>query len=216
MSLAPSSPSLRNPPFRRLKQIWCLGVLVGLAASLRGTTVAPPAFSDLVNQSDYIVRAVVKSVSSEHARTNSRKIVTQVELEVREIIAGQPPQPLVLRVLGGKVGDQEMILEGVPQFKTGEEHILFVQGNGRQMYPLVAMMHGVYPIKREPSGREFMTRSNAVPLQDASEVVLPMTSGSAAELQRRMRGTAEALTPDQFAQQIRAAVKASNTRLNER
>jgi hypothetical protein len=119
-------------------------------------------------------------------------------------------------MMGGKIGEEEMILEGVPQYKVGEENIFFVQGNGRQVYPLVAMMHGVYPIKREPGGREFMTRSNRVPLQDTAEVVQPMTSGGAAELQRRMRRTDQALTPIQFVQQIRAAVKTSNTRLREK
>jgi hypothetical protein len=189
---------------------------LSLAARLVATTVNPPDFPDLVNQSDYIVRAVVKSVASEYAQPGSRKIVTNVELEVKEVIAGKPPEPLVLRVMGGKVGDREMILEGAPQFKVGEESILFVQGNGRQIYPLVAMMHGVYPVKREADGREFITRSNQVPLQDTAEVIQPMTTGGAAELQRRMRNPGEALTPAQFVQQIRAAVKPSNPRLHER
>jgi hypothetical protein len=180
------------------------------------TTVNPPEFSELVNQSDYIVQAVVKSVVSEYENPSSRKIVTKVELEVKEVVAGTPPQPLILRVVGGKVGDREMIVEGAPQFKVGDEHILFVQGNGRQIFPLVAMMYGVYPIKREASGRQFVTRSNRVPLQDSSEVVLPMTGGGVAELQRRMRGAGEALTPAQFVQQIRDAVKSSNPRLRER
>ncbi|MDI1251268.1 MAG: hypothetical protein PSV13_20565 [Lacunisphaera sp.] len=176
----------------------------------------PPEFPDLVNQSDFIVRAVVKTVVSEYAKPGSRKIITKVELEVREVVAGTPTQPLVLRMMGGKVGNDEMMLEGAPQFKVGEEGIYFVQGNGRQVYPLVAMMHGVYPIMREAAGREYMAQSNQVPLQDLSEVALPMAQGNAAELQRRMRRTSEALTPAQFVQQIRAAVKPSNNRLLER
>ena len=187
-----------------------------LCAQLEATTVNPPEFTDLVNQSDFIVRAVVKSVVSEYARPGSRKIITKVELDVREVIAGKPSQPLVLRMMGGKIGEDEMILEGAPQYKVGDEGIFFVQGNGRQIYPLVAMMHGLYPIKRETSGREFIARSNQVPLQDTAEVVQPMVSGGAAELQRRMRRTDQALTPAQFVQQIRAAVKPSNTRLREK
>jgi hypothetical protein len=192
-------------------------VLLGLVVLAPATTVNPPEFPDLVNQSDFIVRAVVKSVVSEYARPGSRKIVSKIELEVKEVIAGTPTQPLVLRVMGGKIGEEEMILEGAPQLKVGDENIFFVQGNGRQIYPLVAMMHGLYPIKREAaSGREFVARSNQVPLQSTAEVALPMTSGNAAELQRRMRSTGEALTPAQFVQQIRGAVKTSNTRLREK
>lgn len=192
-----------------------LAGVMGMANFSSATTVNPPEFPDLVNQSDFIVRAVVKSVTSDFSSPGSRKIVTHVELEVKEVIAGRPPQPLVLRVLGGKVGDREMVIEGAPRFEAGEESIYFVQGNGRQIYPLVAMMHGSYPVKREAGGREFVTRSNRVPLHDTSEVSQPMAGGGAAELQRRMRSPGGALTPAQFVQQIRAAVKPSNTRLRE-
>ncbi|MDP2139148.1 MAG: hypothetical protein Q8J74_14955 [Candidatus Didemnitutus sp.] len=206
-TLTSAAKRLRCRVFRGL---FLLLIALALTAQTRATTVSPPEFPDLVNQSDYIVRAVVKSVSSEYERPGSRKIVTWVELQVSEVIAGTPPQPLVLRVMGGKVGDREMILEGAPEFKVGDENILFVQGNGQQIYPLVGMMHGVYPIKREEaSGREFVTRSNWVPLQDIAEVALPMTSGGVAELQSKKISSAQALTPAEFAQRIRAVVKPS-------
>jgi|APLak6261667961_1056064.scaffolds.fasta_scaffold00457_4 hypothetical protein len=187
-----------------------------LATGGRATTVTPPEFPDLVNQSDFIVRAVVRSVVSEYAKPGSHKIITNVEMEVREIIAGTPTQPLVLRLLGGKIGNEEMTLEGAPQFKTGDEGVYFVQGNGRQVYPLVAMMHGVYPIKRTADGREFIARSNRVPLQDTAEVALPLTDGASAELQQRMSRPDRAMTPADFVQRIRSAVKSSNTRLRAR
>jgi hypothetical protein len=196
-----------------LMMAWALGVSTGVKA----TSVSAPEFVDLVNESDYIVRAVVKSVTSHYAQPASRKIITKVEMEVTEVIAGKPPEPLILQILGGKVGQEEMILDGAPQFKEGDEGIYFVQNNGRQISPLVAMMHGLYPIKKEAdSKREYVTRSNAVPLQNASEVALPITEGGAAELQRRMLTPSQALTPAEFAQQIRAAVKPSNPRLNEK
>jgi len=199
--------------FRRV--LCALIVFSSMDGVVRATTVAPPEFSDLVNQSDFIVRAAVKSVVSEYAQPGSRKIITKVELGVLEVVAGSPPHPLVLQILGGKVGEEEMVVEGAPQFRVGDDCILFVQGNGRRIYPLVAMMHGVYTIKREKDGREFVTRSNQVPLRDASEVSLPMAQGGAAELQRRMIGTAQALKPAEFVQRIRAAVKPDNPRLRE-
>lgn len=217
-----AAPSASELPFASkwagLKSRMLLLTLVSLALASdgRATTVKPPEFPDLVNQSDFIVRAVVKSVVSEYAQPGSRKIITKVGLEVREVIAGTPTLPLVLRVMGGKIGNEEMILEGAPQFMVGDEGVYFVQGNGRQIYPLVAMMHGFYPIKHEADGREYITHSNHVPLQDTAEVALPMTQGNTAELQRRIRRTTQALTPVQFVEKIRAAVKPSNTRLRER
>ncbi len=175
---------------------------------VRATTVVPPDFAQLVNESDYIVRAVVKSVNSEwREKDGHRHIFTLVELDVREVITGTPPQPLVLEMLGGRVGEEEMRVVGAPRFKIGDEDILFVRGNGRNIVPLFAIMHGRYPILKETgTSREYVARSNHAPMQDAAEVSLPMAGDTAPQMQLRMTSTATALTPAQFVQQIKAAV----------
>lgn len=195
----------------------CFVFLLGVAPA-QATTVVPPEFPQLVNESDYIVRAMVKSVTSEwRGSPEQGSIFTRVELEVREVIAGTPPQPLVLEMLGGKVGDQEITLQGAPKFRVGQEDILFVQGNGLNIYPLFALMHGRYPVRKElGTGREYVTRSNDVPLQDISEVSLPMAEGTVAELQRRMKNPAQALTPAQLVQRIKASVNPAYRRVRQR
>jgi hypothetical protein len=96
------------------------------------------------------------------------------------------------------------VVAGVPQFKVGDEDIFFVQGNGRNFYPLYAVMHGKYPVRRDQTtGREYVTRSNGVPLTDVAQVALPMAAGPAAELQRRMSRTTDALSPAEFSRLIR-------------
>jgi len=185
----------------------CFCLLLG-ALPVRATSVVAPDFPQLVNESDYIVRAVVKSTTSEWRETQGhRHIFTFVELDVREVIAGSPPQPLILQMLGGKVGDEEMTVAGAPKFIVGDEDVLFVQGNGQNISPLVAIMHGRYPVMKDKvTGREYMARSNRVPLQDTAEVGLPMAEGAATALQQRMKSPAQALTPAQFVQRVRAAV----------
>lgn len=197
-------------------------MVVGCLLSTSGlaTTVDAPDFPELVNESDYVVRGVVKSVSSEYrpnASGTGRKIITRVEVEVREVLAGTPPAKVVLEFLGGRIGNEEMILEGAPRFSVGSEDILFVSGNGRTICPLYGMMHGRYPVMREPrTGRQFVARCNRVPLRDPAEVALPVADGNAAELQRRMATPEQALTPDQFAQHIKAAVKPGYIRAKKR
>src|ERR1035437_6462420 len=111
------------------------------------TTINQPGFSSLVQQADYIVHATVKSVTAEWSTDGPNKhIITKVELSVQEVIAGTPPQPLVLVMLGGKIGDQELRVEGAPHFKVGDEDILFIHGNGQQFTPLVAMEYGRDPV----------------------------------------------------------------------
>ena len=143
-------------PHRRLA---ALGLVVALLLPLRAfaTTVEAPEFKDLLGLADYVVRGVVVSVSSEWRQTKEGRsyIASQIEIEVSDVIRGTPPQKVVLELVGGRVGDDELTIEGAPKFQIGEEDIFFVRGNGQQFYPLVGIMHGVYPILHNfKSGRD--------------------------------------------------------------
>ena len=206
-------------PYLNLLRRWLSAAAVcgALLSSAFATSVIAPDFDQLVNESDYVVRAVVKSVTSEYrASPNGRKIITKVEVEVREVVTGAPPAQVVLEMLGGKVGDESMVLEGAPQFKVGDEDILFVSGNGRNIYPLFAIMHGRYPVLHEPgTGRAYMARSNRVPLQDTAEVAQSMSEGAVAGQPPKVKSPAQALTPEQFVQQIKAAVNPGYVRAHQ-
>ena len=184
---------------------------------LFATTVIAPPFEELVNVSDYIVRATVKSVHSEYASPGSKMIVTYVELDVKEVITGNPPSPLVLRMLGGQIGDKRMVVEGAPQFVVGDEDILFIRNNGKSISPLTAMMHGRYPIIHDKTtGRAFVERNNHAPLKSTAEVSAPMEGRASAASSKATTATeAEALTPEQFAAAIRAAVNPNFQRKHE-
>jgi hypothetical protein len=130
-----------------------------------------------------------------------------VALDVQEVIAGTPPAEVVLEILGGKVGDEQMVLEGAPRFKVGDEDILFVRGNGNTIVPLVAMMHGRYPIMREAAtGRKYMARENKVPLSSTAEIAQPITKENATPVAAPAKAAAEAMTPEEFIQRIKGAV----------
>jgi hypothetical protein len=203
-----------------------LAMLVGalMPAIASATTVAPPEFEELVNESDYVVRATVKSVRSEFSRPGGKSIVTYVELDVKEVITGNPPSPLVLRMLGGRVGDKRMIVSGAPEFVVGDEDILFVRDNGKVFNPLTALMHGRYPIARDKeTGRGYMMRNNRAPLKETSEVSGKMDHGAHAgeaggrdEHAHREPALTEAMSPEEFAAKIRAAVKPGSRRPNEK
>lgn len=208
-AVVPTIPPLPMSPNLRLLPRWVAAVLLTAlgAPAIWATSVTPPSFDELANGADYVVRArvtAVEAVATPRAGKRPR-IHTRVTLEVIETIAGTPPSPLVLTMLGGKVGDDEMRVEGVPEFSVGDEDVLFVAGNGRNFFPLYAVMHGRYRIKRDAAGREFVARSNDVPMSDVAEVAQPLTAGGAAELQKKFKARAAALTPADFAAQIRNA-----------
>jgi hypothetical protein len=217
VALAPlAAIPIPRPAWLRLRFLPVCLILSLVGITARATTVVPPQFEELVAKADYIVRAVVKSVNAEmHTDGPHRHITTKVELEVLEVISGTPPQPLVLQLLGGKVGAEEMRIDGTPKFQVGDEDILFVHGNGVQFCPLVALMHGRYPVKSEAgTGRKFVTRGDGTPLTNEQEVARPMTLPDKSSAAPVVQPAASALTPADFVSRIKIA-KSKSTAANQ-
>jgi hypothetical protein len=197
-----SSSSKVRPIARVLR---CLSVLcltfVGTPLALHATLIVPPSFKQLVGQSGYVVRAVVKSVTTEWQQSgNNRHILTRVEFDVREVISGSAPSPMVLTFLGGKIGTDELIVDGSPTFHPGDENILFVRPGNLKFFPIVALEHGQYPILRDAkTGAAHMARHDGSPLYRTQQVAEPL--GSAAS--PAVAADAVPLTPEDFAGQVR-------------
>jgi len=193
----------------RLGPVVSLIWLVALAAGpLRGTTVEAPDFATLVNDCDYIVHATVKSVTAEkQASPYGLRIVTHVELTVIETVAGHAPATVTLQLLGGQVGKERLQVVGMPKFAAGEEHILFVSGNGQTICPLNRMQHGQYPILHDTaSGRAYVARADHAPLVQTADVQQPLGEAHA-EAVAPAATKAVGLSPGDFIQQIKAAIQ---------
>ena len=181
---------------------------------LFGTTVVPPEFTELVNGADYVVRARVVGITHEVRTVGAKSMpFTQVALEVRAVISGEPPLPLVLTLLGGPIDGTELVISGAPRFAVGDEDILFIADNGRSIFPLYGMMHGRYPIRRDASsGREYVTRVNGEPLDDTSRVSLPLIDDALLATVRRTARDDQGMSPSDFASRIQASRKATSSK----
>ncbi len=185
--------------------------LLTLLPAARATTIIAQDFDTMVGKSDYIVRAVVKSVTSQWRdnpeKPGSRYIGTLIELDVKEVIKGTPPSPLVLDLVGGRVDDREMTIEGAPKFTVGQESILFVKGNGRQIIPLVGMSHGYFPVRRDKrTGQDQVMRSDGQLLYSEKELTRPESALSQAPARDPK---ARPLNSAEFANRIRKSSKFS-------
>lgn len=207
-----------SPLLRVSRLVLALLLPASICAPLPATTVLPPDFDQLVNDSDYVVRAVVESVRASYRDgPQGRLIVTTVRLRLREVAVGQPPTTLELEMLGGQIGDHRLIVNGAPVFTPGEDDFVFVRDNGRSITPLVALMHGRYRVLRDAAtGREFVARENRVPLQDVAEIALPLATGEVAARLRRAIDPADALSPAEFTAQIRAIRRPDHVRQKAR
>mgnify|MGYP001609795438 CR=1 FL=1 len=133
--------------------------LAFLAPTLRATTVIPPSFPELVEKAEAIYRGRVTAVESRHVDRpdGSRVIKTFVTVAIDKVLKGAAQNAITLELLGGRVGDDSLIITGMPKFTVGAEEFVFVQRNGVQFCPLVAVMHGRYRVLHDAAqGRDYM------------------------------------------------------------
>lgn len=186
-------------------RFWLCVTALCCACAARATSVVAPSFPELVGEAQTIVRAKVTAVRCAWVDTpQGRAIKTFVTLAVQKRLKGEAADEMVLQFLGGEVGGQGMRVEGMPRFAAGEVTILFIEGNGVQLCPLVGMMHGRYRVLTETqTARDYVARDDGVPLASEQDVQLPQGTGAVAS---RLKPASAALTPDAFEQKIAAEV----------
>lgn len=188
----------------RLSSLLALLVLFSSASISRATTVRPPSFAQLVTRAGFVAETVVKSVRSELLiQGENRAIFTYVTFVTRSAITGAVPGEFTLEFLGGTVGEQSMTVVGMPQFFVGQRDVVFVEKTTGQICPLVTLGHGRYRVYTDASSpTPLIARDNGVPLEDVSEVELPMPD-SANLIGALSRQKRQPLTLDAFVARIR-------------
>ncbi len=153
-----------------------MSVLALAVSTVTATTVVPPTFQQLVAQAEFIVRAEVRSLRCEETTYQGHPVIhTYVRIAVRKSLKGNAPATMELRLLGGTVGDRTLEVPGVPKFVPGEQCLLFIENNGRQFCPLVAIMYGRYRVERRVTdGVEIVRRDNGAPLRAVQDVNVPL------------------------------------------
>lgn len=100
-----------------------LFLLISLATA---TTFIPQDLDDLDNLADYVLIGTVLDQKSS-TENNGRSISTQTSIDVEEWLKGSSSvKTVVVKELGGIVGDVVMVVPGSPQFEVGEHVALFL------------------------------------------------------------------------------------------
>lgn len=187
-----------------------LSLLVALVAGVaaRATSVVPPSFAELVGGAEAIYRGTVTAVQPRLVAMpdGSSMIETFVTLAVERTLKGTAQTSVTLELTGGTLNGETVEVSGMPHFTVGARELVFVTGNGTQFCPLVRMMHGRYRVAKDTAGRDYIARDNGRPLNDTSEVSLPMEESS--PVAASASDTSHALTPAAF----EAAIATENQR----
>jgi hypothetical protein len=85
-------------------------------------------------------------------------VFTHVRLRLLEDLKGTSPSGTIeLRIVGGRDGDVETIVPGMPRFRMGQEAIYLLGPRNRQGYPvLLQARRGVLPLRRGPRAQRFL------------------------------------------------------------
>jgi hypothetical protein len=124
------------------------------ATGLHAASFEPLDIDQLSNRAEQIFVGTVEASTS--GRAFAGQVVTDFTfVDVEPIKGADGGSRLDVRMLGGTVGDATLSIAGAPTFHVGERYVIFMQGNGRVMFPTLGGPAGIYPVRRDPlTGQE--------------------------------------------------------------
>ena len=143
-------------------RVTSVGVLgVALSRHARASLARAVPVADLVGRSLHVMVGEPLDAESRWEQFGGRKhIVTYTRMRVHELLAGADPRQdeLLVRTLGGRVGDLGELVHGEASLTLGERSVLFVMPT-RDALGVTAMAQGHYPLLRDAAGAERLRRS---------------------------------------------------------
>lgn len=119
----------------------------GAIGAASATSLAPITLDEQIASAARIFRGqVVESRAVEESAGGGRRIVTIVRFVPLTVYKGEVPSPIELRFLGGRVGDTEMRVDGMPEFEIGHEYVLFVSDEENLACPVIGWTWGSLPV----------------------------------------------------------------------
>jgi hypothetical protein len=119
------------------------------------TVVRAVSVEELVRRSHSVLVATPLERVAEWASIGgTRRIVTLTRVRVEEAVAGvNEDSELIVRTLGGRIGDIGQLVDGEAELRVGERSLLFSHRFDAGLFGVTAMAQGHYPFD-EKGGAE--------------------------------------------------------------
>jgi hypothetical protein len=132
-------------------------VVAAAAADARATTVVVPSDEELFAASRAVVEGRVAEIRSRRS-DGGREISTYVSNDVSGVFAGDATAGrIVLKQMGGRVGDEFSMVYGSPEFAVGERVVLFLNTDDDGAWHTAFMFLGKYSVVAS-GGRDYVVR----------------------------------------------------------
>lgn len=169
-------------------------MLLWAAQDLRATVLVPAEFREVVAGSQIIVYGRVSDVRPEWSSDRSR-IDTIVSVDAGSYLKGGPGDTVTFRVPGGQIGRYRNVVVGAPEFREGEEVVLFLNAAGPSIAHVFGLSQGVYRVR--------------IDARTGQRVVVPpvlMAAGDAPQTVVRGDRARQPLPLESFAASVRRAM----------
>jgi hypothetical protein len=150
-----------NYQARRRRQIVAalLLAVVSVAFAARATTLERMGLGQLAQAADMVVRARCASSSG---RWENGTIWTFSEFDVTERFKGSSPARIQVRSPGGRVGHVSTRVEEAPEFRPGDEAVLFLEAASDGSYGVNTWAEGTFRIRKgSGAGPELVTQDSS-------------------------------------------------------
>jgi hypothetical protein len=132
-------------------------VFVGLSVALHATVIVPIEFRELVTSVPVIVRGEVVDVRADWV-DGRRSVETFVTIAVAEYLKGHLGDSLTFRVPGGQIGRYRTVFVGAPEFREGDEVVLFLKHAGPAYPYITGLSQGAFRVVADArTGRRMVT-----------------------------------------------------------
>lgn len=139
---------------------WGLGAMaLTVAGTASATVVRAVSLEQLVKRSSSVLVGLPLERWSEWTSIGgTKRIVTLTRVRVEEAVSGAEDSELLVRTLGGRIGDLGQLVDGEAELRVGERALVFSHRFDAALSGVTAMAQGHYPFDAA-SGEVRLVRS---------------------------------------------------------
>lgn len=119
-----------------------------VGAGPAGALMESMTLVDLQGEADAILVGRVGEIGS-HWSADGHSIETDATLSVERILQGDPATAIVLTLPGGRVGELQVLVGGMPSFRAGERSLLFLRAAADGSYGIAGGYQGKFGISSD-------------------------------------------------------------------
>ncbi len=153
--------------------------------SLHATTMYELSLKNLSTGSDMVVQAKVTAVVKQW-NPQKNMIYTYVRMNIRDdLIGDDEDKEIIIKLAGGQIGQTKLFVEGMANYKVGEENMLFLFTDPKNLkaFQTLGMYQGKYELYLDENNVTRVRQSSSGHVKLVSREKGPIEKGNDLTLQ---------------------------------